>query len=332
MSGDGSVGPTDTELLTVLRRALVGTVCERIDALHRRPAAYGASFHLEELDLDVDDGHIIRMMFKDVTQPRGAALSVKPQFLFNPEREIVVYRDVIPGIAGPPTCHCVVTHPDEKRYWLFLERVSGPQLRECGDFEAWKRAAVWLAHLHASFANRASRLAQRGSLLSMNQQYFAMWIARAQAMATDPAVLSALNHIGERYASVAERLARLPSTFIHGEFYPSNILIRDDTGAVCPVDWEMAAIGPGVIDLAALTTGWPPADVLTLTRTYQDVSRGASGGESIDELTELLDWCRLHLAVQWLGWSRNWTAPTEHRHDWFGDVRVLARRLLHADL
>ncbi len=50
------------------------------------------------------------------------------------------------------------------------------------------------------------------------------------------------------------RLAGLPAVFVHGEFYASNILVSP--GRVCPVDWEMAGIGPGVLDLAALATAW----------------------------------------------------------------------------
>jgi thiamine kinase-like enzyme len=32
--------------------------------------------------------------------------------------------------------------------------------------------------------------------------------------------------------------------------------VRTEGWRVCPVDWEMAAVGPGLIDLAALTAGW----------------------------------------------------------------------------
>src|SRR5207302_1086495 len=44
-------------------------------------------------------------------------------------------------------------------------------------------------------------------------------------------------------------------TILHGEYYPSNILAR--RAAAYPIDWESAAIGPGEIDLASLTEGWP---------------------------------------------------------------------------
>src|SRR5947209_6646174 len=73
----------------------------------------------------------------------------------------------------------------------------------------------------------------------------------------------AVNHdrrlpaIAAGFPAVVERLLALPRTLIHNEFYPSNVLIerRREGVRVCPVDWEMAARGPALIDLAALTAG-----------------------------------------------------------------------------
>jgi hypothetical protein len=41
----------------------------------------------------------------------------------------------------------------------------------------------------------------------------------------------------------------------------------------------------------------------------------------------MLDHCRIHLAVQWLGWSRKWVAPPEHHRDWLVEAIELAERL-----
>jgi N utilization substance protein B len=40
-----------------------------------------------------------------------------------------------------------------------------------------------------------------------------------------------------------------------------------------------------------------------------------------------LDCCRLHQAVQFLGWSRNWSAPPEHAQDWLDEALAVATRL-----
>jgi len=40
-----------------------------------------------------------------------------------------------------------------------------------------------------------------------------------------------------------------------------------------------------------------------------------------------LNLCRLQLAVQWLGWSDNWTAPKDHRHDWLVEALTVSEQL-----
>ena len=97
---------------------------------------------------------------------------------------------------------------------------------------------------------------------------------------------------------------------------------------VCPIDWENAAVGPGIVDLAALTTGaWTVSEREQIARGY--VEQASALGHDPDEtrLLEALELARLHLAVQWLGWDPSWTAPAEHRHDWLREAVEIARAL-----
>jgi thiamine kinase-like enzyme len=95
---------------------------------------------------------------------------------------------------------------------------------------------------------------------------------------------------------------------------------------VCPVDWEMAAVGPGLIDLAALTAGgWTAEEKEELALAY--CAALVSYETPPDAFLLALDYCRLHLAVQWLGWSQDWTPPPEHAQDWLGEVLGLAEKL-----
>ena len=110
-----------------------------------------------------------------------------------------------------------------------------------------------------------------------------------------------------------EILSRLPRTLIHGEFYASKVLIAGDR--VAGVDWEMSGVGPGVLDLAALVTGWEGDYRGAILAGYGDVSH------------EALDAAQLHLAVQWLGWSADWTPPPEHARDWVAEALQAAERL-----
>jgi aminoglycoside phosphotransferase (APT) family kinase protein len=98
-------------------------------------------------------------------------------------------------------------------------------------------------------------------------------------------------------------LASVPPSFIHGELYPSNVLVgvAGEAQVVWPVDWEMAGVGPPILDLAALTAGWEGEEQAKLVDAYID-ELGSIGGSSPEaELLALLDCCRLHYALS--GWD-----------------------------
>jgi aminoglycoside phosphotransferase (APT) family kinase protein len=120
----------------------------------------------------------------------------------------------------------------------------------------------------------------------------------------------------EHHDAVVERLTALPRSFIHGELYASNVIVQlNGELRVAPVDWEMAAVGPGLFDLAALTTGWTGRERSVIIAAYGGVDRIA------------LDCCRLQLALQWLGWSLGWRPPAEHARDWLAEALEIVERL-----
>ncbi len=113
----------------------------------------------------------------------------------------------------------------------------------------------------------------------------------------------------------------LPRTVVHGEFYASNVLVATDNAAarVAPVDWELAGVGAGLTDLAALVSGgWSEPDRASIVAAYE-----AAGGT-----TEGLGFARLQLAIQWLGWApATWMPPAGQRHDWLSEAVSLAEGL-----
>jgi thiamine kinase-like enzyme len=122
----------------------------------------------------------------------------------------------------------------------------------------------------------------------------------------------------------------MPMTFVHGEMYASNVLVsQDSTGRrVCPVDWEMAGVGPGLLDLAALCSGWDEATGRSIALAYRAAQEPDRGWPPADaDFLALLDCSSLCLAVQWLGWSPHWSAPPEHARDWLGHALELVDRL-----
>jgi hypothetical protein len=101
--------------------------------------------------------------------------------------------------------------------------------------------------------------------------------------------------IARNYGRCIDRLTAMPATFIHGEFYPSNVLVQDGVAS-------------------ARSIGRPRR------RTRADRSGGAVRGRvrrraratarrEYGAATEIWIFCRLHLAIQWLGWSADWKPP-----------------------
>jgi aminoglycoside phosphotransferase (APT) family kinase protein len=294
----------------------------RVSQVARRPCDYRTGFALEELDVTFADGETLSVMFKDLS---AASLledvrRVKPPFLLDPEREIEAYRLLASTRLGAPGCYGAVVEPGLDRYWIFLENVGGVRLWQLSDHALWDEAARWLARLHTSFADRP---AASSRLLDYDEAFFRVWPERAATR-----INGALAEVCGRYDEVVERLAAAPRTLVHGEFYPSNILVEPVPGRVriAPVDWEMAGRGPGALDLAALTTGaWTDNERDAIVDAYID-ELGA-GDERSRALRETVDACRLHISFQWLGWAADWAPPAEHAHDWASEAVAAAARL-----
>jgi aminoglycoside phosphotransferase (APT) family kinase protein len=196
-----------------------------------------------------------------------------------------------------------------------------------------------LALMHTQFTGRAEllRQAQAAHLLTYNADYFRLWFGRAQGIlqAAAPSRRRKAKHLMERlaprYEQVIERLVALPVTLIHGEFYASNVLVQEtaDSLRVCPVDWEMAGVGPGLLDLAALTAGgWTDEQKTALALAYHAaLPPDHPWSQRPEALLAALDNCHLHLAMQWLGWSPDWSPPPEHRRNWLREALRLAEKL-----
>jgi hypothetical protein len=319
--------PSDRELLDLLRGQADGL---EVVGLSRRPYRYATSAPLEEIHVEVTDGPGMDLILKDLSRDRliGDAGATKPEFLHQPDRELETYRAILGPAGIGPHCVAAVSESDPARHWLLIEKVPGVELWQIGEVSVWEEAARWLGAFHSGFAGRLDEVrAANPYLLDLSADWFRSWCERAMERIADtedrraPALQRAL----QRYDGVVDALAALPRTFVHGELYPSNVLVvQGDPPRICPVDWEMAAIGPGLIDLAALVGGWGDAERRRLVDAFLD---GSDGAQEPDALEADLARCRLHLALQWLGWSGDWRPPPEHAHDWLGEALGLAGEL-----
>lgn len=325
MSAQGSPSKTAD-----LARALADLLGGGDTIIERRPSPYRSTFPLETLSVKMPDGRKRLLVFKDLSRmgPTDPVWQIKAPFLHDPMRELEVYRDVLaPSELSVPTCVAVVVQPDQGRYWLFLEEVEGELLWQIGEMEVWQQAAEWLADMHTRFTDSTQALPSR--LLIHDREFYQRWVDRAMTGASNGNERK-LSWLAAHCQRAVDWLIEQPTTFLHGEFYPSNIIIQNTTQGirVCPVDWEMAGIGPGIVDLAALASGaWDDAEREMIVSAYLE-ALPAGLRPCPEALNKGLDRCRLLLAVQWLGWSPDWTPPPEHDHDWMETAMNLAETLV----
>jgi aminoglycoside phosphotransferase (APT) family kinase protein len=335
--------PSDSELRSGLERALVEAGCELTGGVERRPYAYRTSFPLEELRVELAGEGRVTLLFKQLDWGAldfGAQLA-KPRFLQDPEREPAVYANLLTQApAGPPRCLGALS--EAGRHWLFLERVEGRELFQVGERELWEEAARWLGRFHVAMAPDLDRHRREGRLIEHDAAFYRQWMQRATQFARqrEDGSAAAIAHLRQHHDQVVEALQAQPRTVLHGELYASNVLVADpncirswsqnnqnlmqfgEGVRVAPVDWELAAAGVGLSDLAALVGGWSRGDREALVAAYAaepDVPAFASRD---------LDFARLQVAIQWLGWAPpQWEPPEGQRHDWLAEATQLAEEL-----
>lgn len=220
-------------------------------------------------------------------------------------------RGVPAGVRYESAAYCSAVEPSgltaPRWFGLFDDEPSGPawlmlefladalRLDKSPERGGLSRAARWIGSFH-----RFHDLSAKQAPECLNREGPATFRACVDRAADRWAELRARHPWFHPFARDCEAVfcelfVRRP-TVIHGELYPSNVLMRE--GSVFPVDWERAAVSAGEIDLAALVEGWKPEDVRCATQSYVDARWG---GEAPEDFAESVEAARAYLHLQALG-------------------------------
>jgi aminoglycoside phosphotransferase (APT) family kinase protein len=303
-----------------------------------RRSLYSSSYSIKNLNLILDNGERLRLVLKDVSPSSllPAARKIRPSFWYDQRRELETYQRLLDfRRIGTPVFYGSSAVPEINGYWLILERVKGPLLWQLGGLESWESAAEWLAAFHSEYDSNVCdhSEARFAHLLRLGPPQFNQWLARAEAFlkrrhGLDLETLRRFGRLADRYDRVVNYLAALRCGCIHGEFYPSNIIVRagSENKGICPIDWEVAGIGPVLFDLSALASGdWHADDKRKFAMAYRErTERHKDWPPPISELLEHMRMCQLHLCIQWLGWASEWSPPRDHGKDWLAESLKLA--------
>lgn len=139
-----------------------------------------------------------------------------------------------------PKIEAILRTPNGKAL-IFLEMLPGEELYSHTDESSWICAAMTLSQIHREFltANTSinatipfsNRTADKLHQARLNTAHNTLWTAYMDA--------------------VSQRFSIAPKTLIHGDMFPTNILVH--RGSCKFIDWENAGISPYMMDIGRLT-------------------------------------------------------------------------------
>jgi aminoglycoside phosphotransferase (APT) family kinase protein len=297
----------------------------RITAMRCEPSPFASLFPADVISLSLDDGNERSFFVKHL----GSEQADHPEKQCR-DREIRIYEELLAD-RDLPVVRYYGSEWDEstKRRAVFLEYVADWDLR----YQAlpyWYTVSQQLAALHAHFAARVERLTLCAFLLRFDADYLHEWAERALDIVAgyESDLAAELSDVVRGYGRVADILRRQPLTLVHNDLAPKNVLIdrsRSPT-RVAFVDWEMAGIGCGLLDLVDLTYGLDPVSDERMRLAYC----GGLAGTGLlpdqdDELDRLFSACRLHKIMHRLAHSTSWRLPSDRVRSWVTEARQLWR-------
>lgn len=332
MSTAGDTRPVtadDAELRRTVERLLTraGGRPAKIATLTRTPSPFATLFPVEVLSLSLQGGGAMSLFVKHL----GAEQADHPEKRRR-DREVRIYEELL-GAGELPVVgyYGCVWNEGARRRDVFLEHIPDWDLRY-QDLEHWFTAARCLARLHAHFANRAEQLLRCDFLLRFDARYLHEWVHRALGVVAGYAaeLEETLSRVAGEYARVAGVLARQPVTLVHNDLSPKNVLAdRAHTPArIGFVDWEMAGVGCGVLDIVDLKYGLDPASDEKMRAAYctELAGTGLLPGDR-RELDRLFAACELHKTVHRLAHSASWGLPIDTVARWTREAEQLLARV-----
>jgi Phosphotransferase enzyme family len=298
--------PTDEDVLrqclgATLPKAL-GRPCA-ITSVRPRRFDLATSYSAQVVDVRLDSGDQVKIFLKDF----GSTVRPKEAPKRRREREIGVYRELLAGAGlGTTAYYGSVLDEAQSRFWLLLEFVEGTPVGYLDIANWWAPAAGQLGRLHGHFARQADRLRGCDFLARHDADFF--WSRAELAVRcvdhVAPHLGGEVARIVGRYGAFVGVLAGQPRTLVQGGCRPSNILVNvaDDPGRVCIIDWEDAALGAPLLDLAYLLDGIEPPTLDPLLDAYLREARPYDLAlPPRRDLKYILDCFRLHMTLTMLG-------------------------------
>jgi aminoglycoside phosphotransferase (APT) family kinase protein len=248
------------------------------------------------------------------------------------DRETRIYEKLLGDDDLPvPRYYGSSWNETSKQREIFLEYIDDWNLKY-HDLEYWFMAARRLARFHAYFATQAERLLTCDFLLRFDTQYLYQWVDRALCVVGDQSVglAARLARVVNSYDRVSEVLARQPLTLVHNDLAPKNVMAyrSSNPARICFVDWEMAGVGCGLMDLVHLKYGLDPVNDQKMCTAYCEEMAGTDLlPPDPQDMNSLFAACEVHQTIYRLAHSKSWHLPLAKVAEWVIEAEQFMARI-----
>lgn len=266
----------------------------RVTILNRESNIYQSTSPCEIVTCSLPDGQILKLLCKYSTQRDDDNDGHRGGIAYEGE----VYRRILMASRlSTPMFYGTYTDETNGREWLVTEYLhDGFRITKSAEPDALFLAVQWLGRLHAEHEVHNSS-DQAAFLRVYDTDYYRGWLSRAMLYTKHfQKLFPWLASLDRGLEECILSLTGISQTLIHGEYYAENILIRNRS--IYPVDWESAAIGPGEIDLAALTEGWSENIKQKCRGVYRSVRWPVA---EVQDFDRRMDAASIYLCLRWLG-------------------------------
>lgn len=317
-----------------LREAVEEVICSGLrdhdSVLHvnRKPCEFATLFPLDVLEVVLASGRSLRLLLKHF----GEEDSSHPDKQQYPLREISVYRELLRSPHLPVAEYYGDRFNERTQHHeLYLEYIDDWNLKY-HELKHWRTAARRLAHFHSFFSLQAERLEHFDFLLRFNDQYLYEWAERAVSAVCSVSQPHAirLQRLVDKYSEAVRLICTQPKTLVHNDLSPKNVIAQSsqDPARICFVDWEMAGVGCGVLDLVHLNHGLEKQEGRAMVEAYRrELKEDNSLSKSSREFERLLAACELHKALYRLAHCVTWQLTQETVIEWVGNCEQWHSRI-----
>jgi aminoglycoside phosphotransferase (APT) family kinase protein len=276
---------------------------DRITGIRRSRFPQIGSYDCERVTISLRDGSSIALFLKDFARSR----LTKDHPWQRRVRELKVYQELLEGSGlGAPRFFGSEWDERRGRYRMLLELVDAEVIEEV-DERNGVPAVAWLARMQRHFLNRPEQLSRADFLVAHDRTYFE---SKARDAERDVCTLASapgrrLRRVLACYERNIDLMSGQPSCLVHGGYIPWHVLVdrRTTPTRVCAVDWELAARGHNLYDLAVFTDDAAPQLRKELCAAYRDAAQRHGVTTHGSDLEPIVECFRLHRVVDWMSRS-----------------------------